>query len=58
MAGAPNTQESEQIDREFKIKDFDKEHYNDKIGYVILGIAGAALTAAAIAVPIVLATKK
>ena len=39
-------------DREFKVKDFDKEDYNDKIGYVILGLAGVALTVAGIVIPL------
>ena len=44
-------------DREFKIKDFDKDTYNDKIGYVILGIAGAAITVAGIIIPLMLLNK-
>lgn len=41
-------------DREFEIKDFDKESITDKSGYIILGLAGAALTAAAIVLPFVI----
>lgn len=48
------TSKYEQHDREFKIKDFDKESLTDKSGYIILGLAGAAITAAAIVLPFVL----
>ncbi|MBF0106776.1 MAG: hypothetical protein HQM16_15805 [Deltaproteobacteria bacterium] len=43
------------LDKEFKIRDFDKEGLNDKIGYVILGLAVAGITAGLVALPIILA---
>lgn len=48
------TSKYEKHDREFKIKDFDKETITDKSGYIILGLAGAAITVAAILLPFVL----
>lgn len=41
-------------DKEFEIKDFEKESVDTKIGYVLLGLLGAAVTAAAISVPLML----
>lgn len=52
-----NTTKHENIDREFQIKDFDKETVNDKAGYVLIGLLGVALTATAIALPLVLLNK-
>jgi len=46
--------DNEELDKEFKIKDFDKETIDDKIGYILLGIIGVAVTAAAIAIPFLL----
>lgn len=53
-----STEEAETIDKEFEIKDYDKEGFNEKSGYVLLGIIGVAATLAAIVIPIVLLNDK
>jgi len=43
------------VKRDFKAKSFEeKDSFNDKSGYVILGILALAVTAASIAIPIII----
>lgn len=52
-----NPPSNKEIDKEFKIKQFNKETINDKIGYVVLGLVIAGVTASAIALPLILLNK-